>query len=110
MAGNVPLIIMMILSIVLLFAAMVLSAMASSAATKENCPNDIEGKSHRYSMYSAIVCGIASAIITVVLFIYIFRTPIGEYTSGKMQNLQQQVDMMRGVNPAAGRVLPEGMI
>lgn len=107
MAGNVPLIIMMVLAVVLLFISMILSAMASSAASS-GCTNDPDGKAHRYSMYAAIVCGVASALIAVALLIYIFSKPIGEYAGGKMQNLQQRVDAFRGAVPPAVSSGPVG--
>ena len=62
----------MIVTIVLLFTAMILSSMASSdaqkggATCKEGC--------HKYSMWSALVTGIAVAVIVIILIIYIYTT------------------------------------
>ena len=67
---NVALILFMVLSIILLFVAMVFSAMASTDAhkgsqkCKENCS--------KYSMWSALVAGISVALIFVSLIIYIY--------------------------------------
>jgi NADH:ubiquinone oxidoreductase subunit K len=74
---NTPLIIMMIVSIALLFAAMVLSSMASSAAA-EDCKTDA---AHKYSMYTAIICGVASLCVAIGLGIYIYRDDIASGTS-----------------------------
>jgi len=69
---NATLIVFMIVTVVLLFTAMVLSAMASSDAQKggttckEGC--------HKYSMWSALVTGIAVAVVVVVLIIYIYSS------------------------------------
>ena len=81
MAGhNIALIVMMILAITLLFAAMVLSAMASSSA-KKNCSDDTKETAHRFSMYSAVVSGVAVFLISVALIIYIFRAPVSAKVS-----------------------------
>ena len=69
---NTTLIVFMIVTIVLLFTAMILSAMASSDAQKggttckEGC--------HKYSMWSALVTGIAVAVIVIILIIYIYTS------------------------------------
>lgn len=70
---NIPLIVMMIVAIILLFVAMIFSSMASSDV-KKTCPSD--DKAHKYSMYSAVVAGVAVFLIAVALMIYIFRQPI----------------------------------
>ena len=77
---NIALIVMMILAIILLFAAMVLSAMASSSA-KKNCSEDTKETAHKFSMYSALVAGVAVFLISVALIIYIFRAPVAAKVS-----------------------------
>jgi NADH:ubiquinone oxidoreductase subunit 5 (subunit L)/multisubunit Na+/H+ antiporter MnhA subunit len=69
---NVTLIVFMIITIVLLFTAMVLSAMASNDAQKGG--TDCKEGCHKYSMWSALVTGIAVATIVVVLVIYIYSS------------------------------------
>lgn len=66
---NMMLIIMVVVAIILLFAAMVLSAMSSSAAKKESS----KGTAHKYSMYAAVVCGIAVLLLGIALVIYLNR-------------------------------------
>nr|QBK86363.1 MAG: hypothetical protein LCMAC102_01580 [Marseillevirus LCMAC102] len=69
---KVTLIIFMIVTIVLLFTSMVLSAMASSDATKGG--TECEEGCRKYSMWSALVTGIAVAAIVVILIVYIYTT------------------------------------
>lgn len=90
MEHNVALIVMMIISIILLFVAMVLSAMASTSA-KRSCPQDDD--THKYSMYSALVAGLAVFFIAVSLVIYIFRRPV--YTRIGMAG-ERAADMIKG--------------
>jgi len=93
---NVPLVVMMIIAIILLFAAMVLSSMAS-AESRKHCPND--DKSREFSMYSAVVCGIAVFLIAIALLIYIFRKPtvenLSKITGSAAQVLQQHADSLQ---------------
>lgn len=51
---------------------MILSAMASTAAKKgsQQCKEEC----HKYSMWSALVCGLSLAMIVVVLIIYIYTS------------------------------------
>ena len=69
---NVALVIFVIIAVILLFISMVLSAMAASAAQKGSsvCKEDC----HKYSMWSALVSGLAVAVIVVVLIIYIYTS------------------------------------
>lgn len=69
---NTTLIVFMIITIILLFSSMVLASMASVDAQKggESCDKG----AHKYSMWAAIVTGIATAIITVVLVVYVYTT------------------------------------
>lgn len=62
----------MIVTVVLLFIAMVLSAMASTDARKggQQCKEGC----HKYSMGAALVTGLAVAVIVVVLIIYIYSS------------------------------------
>jgi len=68
---NTSLIVIMIVAIALLFTSMVLSSMASNAT--EGCTNE---NAHKYSMYSAIVSGVAVFAIGVALWMYIYREPL----------------------------------
>lgn len=68
---NTSLIVMMVVAMVLLFTSMVLSSMASSAAT--SCTDE---NAHKYSMYSAIVSGVAVFVIGIVMWFYIYREPL----------------------------------
>jgi len=69
---NVALVIFMVITIILLFVSMVLAAMASNEAQKgttkckEGC--------HKYAMWSALVSGLAVALIVISLIIYIYTT------------------------------------
>jgi NADH:ubiquinone oxidoreductase subunit 5 (subunit L)/multisubunit Na+/H+ antiporter MnhA subunit len=69
---SVTLIIFIVISIILLFTAMVLSAMAASEARKGS--DQCKQNCHKYAMWNAIVCGIAVAIIVVIMIIYIYTT------------------------------------
>jgi hypothetical protein len=68
---NTSLIVMMVVAIVLLFTSMVLSSMASNATA--GCTDE---NAHKYSMYSAIVSGVAVFVIGVALWFYIYREPL----------------------------------
>ena len=69
---NATLIVFMIVTIVLLFTAMVLSAMASADATKSAA--DCQEGCRKYSTWSALVTGVAVAVIVIVLIFYIYST------------------------------------
>lgn len=62
----------MVVSVMLLFTAMVLSAMASSDAGK-SCDDCKEG-CHKYSMWSALVTGLAVGVIVIVMIVYIYSS------------------------------------
>ena len=62
----------MIITIVLLFTSMVLSAMASSDA-KKGAAECKEGCS-KYAMWSALVSGISVAVVVIVLIVYVYST------------------------------------
>jgi len=68
---NTSLIVMMVVSIALLFTSMILSSMASSAAV--DCKDQ---NAYKYSMYSAIVSGVAVFLIGIALWFYIYREPL----------------------------------
>lgn len=94
---NASLIVFMIVTIALLFTAMVLSAMASSDATKgtDSCKKNC----HKYSMWSALVTGIAVACIVVILIIYIYtsRKDIASSVHGQLGDWQSQLGAYAGV-------------
>ena len=83
----------MILAIILLFTAMVLSAMAASDA-KKSAADCKEGCS-KYATWSAVVSGISVAVILVALIVYIvssrkdiarsISTRTGQYAGMKME-------------------------
>lgn len=79
---NTSLIVMMVVAIVLLFTSMVLSSMASTAS--EGCPNE---NAHKYSMWSAVVTGIAALIIGVFLYLYVNREPILSGLGGALKSV-----------------------
>jgi ABC-type sulfate transport system permease component len=93
--NNTTLIIMMVITIVLLFVAMVLSSMASSAASSCTCP-DGDDSAHRYSMYTAVVCGLAALAVGAALGLYIYRdevsSGVGKFLSGTGKKLQGKVE------------------
>lgn len=66
---NTSLVVFMIITIILLFSAMVLSAMASADA-KRSVADCQEGCS-KWAMWSALITGLAVAIIVAILIIYI---------------------------------------
>lgn len=77
------LIVFMILTVLLLFTSMVLSAMASDKA--KGVKSDDKGgytggspegqyKCHKNSMYSALVTGVSVAVLLVVLVVYIYTS------------------------------------
>lgn len=113
---NATLIVFMIVSIVLLFTAMVLSAMASSDAQKggDTCKKGC----HKYSMWSALVTGIAVAVIGIVMVYYIYSskkeiaTAAMQYTAalhgaiGGMAGVQGQ-PLMSGSPQVVGSVFPQ---
>ena len=70
MSGTTVLIVLVI-SAILLFLSMVLSAMASSAAA--DCTDDT---AHRYAMYAAILCGISVVVMSIAIGVYYYRDEI----------------------------------
>jgi len=62
----------MIITILLLFTAMVLSAMASSDANKDS--NTCKEGCHKYSMWSALVTGLAVGAIVIAMVIYVYSS------------------------------------
>lgn len=69
---SVTLIIFIVITIILLFTAMVLSAMAASEARKGS--DQCKQNCHKYAMWNAIVCGLAVAAIVVIMIIYIYTS------------------------------------
>jgi len=86
---NYTLIAFMILSIILLFVSMVLSAMASDDAKKGN-----KDKSHKYSMWSAIVSGVAvfSIVISLIVYIYTSRKEIAGATQEQLKSFHDYLN------------------
>ena len=80
--ANVALILFMVFTIILLFVAMVFSAMAATDAKKgaDTCKKNC----NKYSMWSALVTGLSVALIFVSLIIYIYvsRDHITKYFKG----------------------------
>lgn len=82
--ANTMLIVFMILTVLLLFTAMVLSAMASDKAKGVKEDKDkgtytggdpaAQMKCHKNSMYSALVTGVSVAVLLVVLVVYIYTS------------------------------------
>jgi len=66
------LVVFSVVSVILLFVSMILSSMASSDA-KKSCSDCKEG-CHKYSMWSALVTGVAVAIAIVVIIIYVYTS------------------------------------
>lgn len=85
-------IIFLSLSIVLLFVAMVLSALAASAAKKNNMAD-----AHKFSMWSAITSGISIFIIIGVMFLYIHSTRILKMAHGALGTAQGYIATYPGV-------------
>lgn len=69
--ADAALVVFMLVTIVLLFVAMVLSAMASVDADKKHM---CKVSCKKYATWSALVTGIAVAIITIVMIVYIYST------------------------------------
>lgn len=57
----------LVVSIILLFGIMVLSAMAASDTSDETCPN-----AYRYASLAAIISGFSVGLLVLVLIIYIY--------------------------------------
>lgn len=84
--ANTMLIVFMIITILLLFTAMIFSAMASDKASgikwdkstnavkSGSCDPKKQYQCHRNSMYSALVTGVAVALFAVILGIYIYTS------------------------------------
>lgn len=76
---NTSLVVFLVITILLLFACMILSAMASSKA------NDKDNVSaHKYSMIAALINGLSVAALIVILAIYVYtsRQEIGHAIAG----------------------------
>jgi hypothetical protein len=79
-------IILMVITMIFLFVAMVLAAMASSEAQKKNLVD-----AHKYSLWSAVVCGISIFIFIVILVIYIYSSRIASAIHTGLGSAQSQV-------------------
>ena len=91
MAGQIVLTIMILLSVALLFAAMVLSAMASADAAKKT--TDGNNNCHKYSMWSAIITGVSSALILIgfIITIISYRKEIAQHVGEQTKQLSDQL-------------------
>lgn len=83
--NNMSLIVVMVVTIVLLFTAMVLSSMASSAALTD-CKEDT---AHKYSMYTAVICGLSALITGIALGLYLYRDDIASGASKALTSAGQ---------------------
>lgn len=101
---NVSLIVFMIITIILLFTAMVLSAMASADA-KRSVADCQEGCS-KWAMWSALVTGLAVAIIGVVLVMYIYISR-KKYLSTTLEGVLPKLSPDRGNNNNEQPPLPD---
>jgi NADH:ubiquinone oxidoreductase subunit 5 (subunit L)/multisubunit Na+/H+ antiporter MnhA subunit len=84
--ANYALVGFMALSVALLFTAMVLSSMAASAAggSADDCKEDC----HKYSMWSALVTGLAVGVIVVIMIVYIYSSRKEIAASAQNQAMQ----------------------
>lgn len=69
---NSTLIIFMIVAIVLLFATMIMSAIAADKAKKD--PDSCQKECHKYSMISAIMTGVSVGVMAIILIVYIYSS------------------------------------
>lgn len=69
---NSTLIIFMILAIVLLFATMVISAIAADKAKKD--ATTCQKECHKFSMISALMTGCTVGLLAVILIVYIYSS------------------------------------
>ena len=86
MAAGAGVVLLMIVTFVLLFTSMILSAMASADAKKgvvecqENC--------HKWAMWSAVLCGVSFAIILGIMITFILfrrnKTKAGKEAAKKV--------------------------
>lgn len=88
---NTYIIIIISITIILLLACMVLSAMASSAA--EECTGCTNNKAKDYSMYTAIITGISAFLMGICLYFYVYRSEIAGAASGVL--IEQLVNMYK---------------
>jgi len=81
---NSTLIIFMIVAIVLLFATMIMSAIAADKAKKD--PDSCQKDCHKYSMISAIMTGVSVGVMAIILIVYIYssRKDIAEATQKQL--------------------------
>ncbi len=88
---DISLTVLLVITAVLLFAAMVLSSIASAAAVDCKCKDPT---AHNYSMYTAILCGLSATVIAFVLVMYIYReeivTGVGKGLSSAGTGLQSK--------------------
>lgn len=65
---NTPMVLMTLMSIVMLFASLVFSALAADEAKKGNT-----GKSYHYSLWSSLISGLSVVVTVAGLIIYLMR-------------------------------------
>jgi uncharacterized membrane protein YjgN (DUF898 family) len=84
--SETTLLVVLVLATVLLFLSMILSAMASSAAA--DCTND---DAHKYSMYSAVLCGISAVLMTICIGIYYYRDEIRTHVGKAVKKVGKHI-------------------
>ena len=74
------------ITVAILFSSMVLSAMASSEAKRGNTSN-----AQKYSMWSAIVCGLAVFFLIIAMFLYLNSGVIASAAQSALGGAQKYV-------------------
>lgn len=102
---NYSMVAFMAVSVALLFTAMVLSAMASSDANK-GCDDCKEG-CHKYSMWSALVTGLAVGVIVIIMIMYIYssRKQIAGHAQQQAAAIHGYLGQYAG---SQGQITPQG--
>lgn len=72
-------IIILVISMVLLFVSMVLSAVSNSDIKKQNLQS-----ASKYSLWSAVVSGLSIALLVIVLFLYVYGGKAAGFASQQL--------------------------
>ena len=81
---SATIIVILVISMILLFISMVLSAMSASDINKNNTKS-----AHKYAMASALSSGLSIVLLVIALIVYLNTGTIAQYTAKQLGNVAQ---------------------
>lgn len=84
-------IVFIVITMLLLFVAMVLAAISASNAEKGKKDPNAADTAWKYAMITAVVCGISVAVLIVILILYINSSRIATAAHGALGRAQERI-------------------